>query len=171
MVLRFGPKLYLLEDSDSVEDEEDSEDDDYSITEDDLSDTHVKHSSPNQPLIRYNELKSNKYNGNASTNTDRTYPTDSSSTETPSSAKGTIPKNRQTYDTFGIRQSESENLISSDESNGRAKDNPPRVAFNLPDENLKDVDESQTALKDAPASEKKIKKHHPSNANRPSFLT
>jgi len=34
MILRFGPKLYLLDDSDSIDDEED---DDFSLTEDELS--------------------------------------------------------------------------------------------------------------------------------------
>lgn len=195
MVLRYGPKLYLLEDSNFIgEEEEDEEEDDFSNTEDDYSDANIENSSTNDYLSTNGKFRTENK---------------SSSKESKESVKLLATESNQTRSKFGeglqqsydsLKTSEIHNKEPTSETNitdkivlgsgnivtprfkddysseavapVQAEDELQRslhVAFDTSVDNIEDTEVSKTPLKYAPQAEKKKKRHSSIKHKIPSF--
>jgi len=185
-VLRYGPKLYLLEDSHSIDDEEDDEEDEYSLTEDDSSDNYVKQTNKNDFFRPPNDYVAD--NGSS--------PTDSQEAQNLLSNKSKLEKEdaslHNTYDSFRnssvakdsntsttekVMLAPNKVVIAKFEDDPLSTIDPTKeeeelqrslhVGFNESVENIEDADIPQTQLTNAPPSDRKKKKKHNNLKNKP----
>lgn len=184
MVLRYGPKLYLLQDSNSV-DEEDEDEDDISITEDESSDTYIKNIAHIGDSKDYADLNSEKESESIDLRGQGVKHDSKPS-------KGSLSSTINSYDTFGNPDLKRDNQNLSDtRSDGHThgniitshydqtptksnlillenkEQNNLRVAFNSSVENIDDINAPQTMLNIPP--DKKITRQRQRKTTPPSF--